>query len=214
MSIDPIRQSILRMATNKSALVIGPLGNYPGFKEDGYRSWDFAFLQSICERVVGLDTDMALAAEARRDGFDIRHDDAETFAWADRFDVIFATDVIEHVGSPLALFRNAANHLTRHGRLVVETPNPWALEIATRSLVRGMAGNLDHTCWVDALNARELARRAGLVIEHIDHYTPTNAFLLSQRSRARVYRALGSLRQHWHSKVVTIAMLPRDAEPT
>ncbi|MYD92603.1 MAG: methyltransferase domain-containing protein [Chloroflexi bacterium] len=90
------------------------------------------FLTAAAEaghRVLGLDHDQAMLAEAR--GLPVREADALDFLQStpDRYDSITAFHVIEHLGvrEAEALIRLAADRLRPDGRLIIATPNPGSL---------------------------------------------------------------------------------------
>ena len=90
------------------------------------------FLAAAAEaghRVLGIDHDTAMLAEARE--VPVREGDALDFLQStpDRYDAISAFHVIEHlaVRDAEALIRLAADRLRAGGRLIVVTPNPGSL---------------------------------------------------------------------------------------
>ena len=90
------------------------------------------FLAAAAEaghRVLGLDHDGAMLAEAR--GLPVRQGDALDFlqSTADHYDAITAFHVVEHlaVRETAALIRLAADRLRSGGRLILATPNPGSL---------------------------------------------------------------------------------------
>ena len=80
-------------------------------------------------RVLGLDHDQAMLAEARE--LPVRQADALDFLQStpNRYDVITAFHVIEHlaVREAEAMIRLAADRLRPGGRLIIATPNPGSL---------------------------------------------------------------------------------------
>jgi len=62
----------------------------------------------------------------RRDGFNAQVCDITRDVIEGQFDVIVAGEVIEHLGSPEAVFRLGQRNLNCGGRLVLTTPNAAA----------------------------------------------------------------------------------------
>jgi len=93
-------------------------------------------------RVRAIDIDAAdvarLNATARERGYrnlDASVEDAYTFRSDDRFDVIIASEVLEHVLEPARLLQTITHHLAPGGVVVVTTPNgfgPWELSNALK----------------------------------------------------------------------------------
>jgi len=180
------RRQALDVGKDRSCLVVGPLGTYWRYRSaivgggGCQEEWDSAYLTAIGAKVKGLDINGELVALALADGFDVECGDAESFELGERFDVIFALHIIEHLGSPLALLRNSLRHLRPEGVLVIETPNPFSFEALAKGAIRGCAhSEPTHTCWIDVKQAYELARRAGFRVEKVTYHTPID------RRRAR-----------------------------
>lgn len=106
---DPIRQALLDRCKGKDVVMLGPLGDYDCYRlGDSKKFWDFALVSGIAKSAVGLDINQALVELAQKDGWNVRFGNAENFT-ADA-DVIYAPDLIEHIGdltSCLTSCRNA-----------------------------------------------------------------------------------------------------------
>ncbi|HUI57772.1 MAG TPA: class I SAM-dependent methyltransferase [Bryobacteraceae bacterium] len=205
----PERKAILDLARGRSCLVLGPLGTYERYRpaELGgggcQEEWDFAYLTKIAARLVGLDNEQRLVLMAREDGFNIQLGDAESHQFAEKFDVILALHIIEHLGHPLALLQNAARNLNPGGILVVETPNPFSIQSIACGLIRGYA-HLEptHTCWIDARHALELGRRANLSLRKVTYYTAIDCRRPSYIVRSHLYAAISKCVPRLGSNVV------------
>jgi SAM-dependent methyltransferase len=116
-------------------------------------------------------------------------EDAFAFRSDERFDVIVASEVIEHVLDPDALLANVVRHLAPDGLVIVTTPNgygPWELS--------------------NYLRPRHLARRwnwlrraagkapyvAGTGPDHCQHYTRGRLLALFGRNGLDVHRFMNS----------------------
>jgi SAM-dependent methyltransferase len=129
--------------------------------------WKHAKIVSWAARAVGVDVLPEQVTRLRNRGFDIRLVDATSDVdLGERFDRIFAGDVIEHVNDPVGLLRFAGRHLKPGGEILVKTPNPQFLAYIWRSLRDGtFIANAEHTCWIGPSMALELGRRSGLSLE-------------------------------------------------
>lgn len=87
-----------------------------------------------------------------------------SLADAERFDVIVAGEIIEHVPSLDMLFTAARDLLRPDGELIITTPNPWA----PHRVAAGQRGdcweNADHIMLAFPSGIAELAERHGLVL--------------------------------------------------
>lgn len=138
--------------------------------------WLHAQLCRVARRVVGLDV---LAEEVRElglRGFRVVQGNAETFSLGERFDVIVAGELLEHVSNVGAFLDGARRHLRPGGRLLVTTPNAFALGNVLR-IVRAAVGfpirdNPEHTHWYDDQTLRQLLARHGFIIERLQAFSP------------------------------------------
>lgn len=76
--------------------------------------------------VVGIETNPAAAAEARKRGLLVLEGDATTIREnlsGFRFDCLIYADVLEHIPNPIPLLCHHANLLNRGGRAVISIPN-------------------------------------------------------------------------------------------
>jgi predicted TPR repeat methyltransferase len=103
--------------------------------------------------------------ELRKRGYNVIVCDITKEKLDDRFDMIIAGDVIEHLGSPQGLFDAAANLLVPNGRMVISTPNPFYVHSAYRMFRGRFHESVDHVAHFDASNISEMAERAGLTLK-------------------------------------------------
>ncbi|MFA5123982.1 class I SAM-dependent methyltransferase [Zavarzinia sp.] len=128
--------------------------------------WRHGRIARAASHCLGIDILESLTAELGKRGFNVRCVDATSdIDLGERFDVIFAGDVVEHVDNVVRLLQFAARHLAPGGRLYVATPNPFSRKFF-RQLKRDgvMVVNLDHIAWITPTQAMELARRAGIAL--------------------------------------------------
>jgi 2-polyprenyl-3-methyl-5-hydroxy-6-metoxy-1,4-benzoquinol methylase len=204
MKREKIRQQLLDHGRGKDVLMLGPLGNYESYRKDGMiKWWDFAYLKTIASSLVGIDINRELISVASEDGYPVIYGDAENFAGS--YDLIYAPDLIEHLGNPLRCLECCAAAVRPGGLIVMETPNPNGINYLLKALVAGSASaiNPEHTCWIDAKNIEELARRAGLHVE-VSTYTPLNPYGKMMFLRTVVYKALTWLRPMLGAKLVFV----------
>lgn len=90
----------------------------------------------------------------------------------ERFDLIVALDVLEHLVDPWSVTERLADHLEADGRLLLSVPNVGSLEVVKQLLRRGDwryddIGMFDrtHLRWFGRSTLRALLDRAGLVPE-------------------------------------------------
>ena len=93
---------------------------------------------------------------------------AESFTLPQKFDVIFAGDLIEHLPNPGLFLERARAHLKPRGRLVMTTPNCFNLFSIVEKFTKGEPSvNRDHTCYFNERTLRQLLGKCGFdSVEH------------------------------------------------
>lgn len=120
--------------------------------------WDHKSLHKVASRVGGIDLNKE-GVECLR-GYDIRLADACNFDLREKFDVIVAGDVIEHLDNPGGFLDCCFRHLVDNGALLISTDNPWFWKHLARAIVLGrVKNNLEHVTWIDPVLLRQLAER-------------------------------------------------------
>ena len=155
----PRMQAILECVDGGRVLDVGAAGNAVTIDDE---HWLHRKLDRRAEEVVAVDTDHEGVTEMRARGYEAIHGDAQALVVVDGpFDVVVAAEVIEHLGDPGALFDAAADVLAPRGRLLVSTPNMWAVVYLRRALTGGVPADPAHTCWFDRETLLTLAQRRG-----------------------------------------------------
>ncbi len=125
--------------------------------------WLHGQLAERFERVVGVDIDVDAMNRLRAEGYEVVVADVEQMALGEKFETVVAGELIEHLSNP-GLFLDATHrHLAPGGRLILTTPNPFAVVYLVQYWRRGtnVAWNPDHTIWLDAVLLRQLVERHG-----------------------------------------------------
>lgn len=153
---------LLSECTNKTVLDIGPCEHTIDYVQN--ERWFFRRAQKVARRIVGVDIDQALCEKTVAMGFDVRHLDAcSDVSLEEKFDVVLAGDVIEHVNNPASLLEFAKRHLSGSGKIIITTPNPYFYRYFYANFRKGLhMANFEHTCWVTPTCMNELCRRSGL----------------------------------------------------
>jgi 2-polyprenyl-3-methyl-5-hydroxy-6-metoxy-1,4-benzoquinol methylase len=154
----------------------------------GRPDWIHAALAAAAGSIVGVDIDAAAVTRAQELGFDVRLADAEVLSLPESFDVVHAGELIEHLDNPRAFLAACRARLRPDGRLVLTTPNPFAVSNFVYRLGGTPKVNGDHTCWYCEDTLRQLLERNGYAVDsitYLHHETPG-------RWRARLTRIVRS----------------------
>ena len=153
---------VMDAAKGKTVLDIGVVAHNRRYIDSP--QWRHRMLRNVSKHILGIDILKDLIEELKGEGFNVRQVDAMSETdLNERFDLVFIGDVIEHVDNPSLLLKFAARHMTKGGRILVATPNPFSRKFVRQFLREGvMVTNLDHVAWFTPGMALELGRRLGL----------------------------------------------------
>ena len=154
------------LVQGRTVLDVGPaelVGTVNRHKMD---RWLHAHIASAAATAVGLESNAEQVRALRDLAFDIRQGDAETFDLGERFDVVFAGELIEHLSNPGAFLERVRGHLVAGGRLVLTTPNRYSIHAFYRVLRTGKVPSYDkpiakHVLYFDADALTSLLSRHG-----------------------------------------------------
>jgi len=132
-------------------------------------NWLHAKIKSVAEKTVGVDFLPREIEKLKAHGYDIVLGDVtKPLPISDRFDIIVAGDLIEHLTNFTGFFENCSRLLKSNGEIVVSTPNPFYCgEFHFVALKGNYLINPEHTCWIDPQALNQLSQRFGFVISEI-----------------------------------------------
>jgi len=167
--------------------------------------WMHASIAAVAGEVVGIELDEDLATRARALGYDVIAADAQTMDLGRTFEVVWAGEVIEHLSCAGAFLDSARRHLQPGGRLVLTTPNAFAVSNFVYRIGGRPRINRGHTCWYDETTLSQLLRRHGfevVEIAYLPHDTPG-------RIRARIAGAVRAvLPRHLAENTLLVVATP------
>lgn len=123
-----------------------------------------ASLTEEASSLVGIDNSLQGINILKENGFtNVRFMDAEEINLTERFDVIIAGDVLEHMSNPGKFLEKVGQLLNQNGTLVVGVPNAYSFNIL-KYLVNGYEPtHKDHTYYFSVKTLSELCSRYGLL---------------------------------------------------
>lgn len=161
-------QFILECARGKRVLDIGCVNH--NLDAAHLPDWRHAQLSKVAKSLVGLDYEKDAVAQLNREGWNIVAADCTDFDIRDKnpegFDLILASEVIEHLVNPGGFLRCAARHLAPGGRVLITTPHAYGFGFFLEVLVWGEEHvNDDHTATFSRKNMTWLMKKSGLKVE-------------------------------------------------
>lgn len=129
--------------------------------------WRHAEIRKVAAELTGLDYVEDAVRALNAQGWNIVCADAQDFDLRDRhpqgFDVVVASEIIEHLPSPGAFLRCIARHLAPGGVLVLTTPHAYGFGFFLEVLLFGQEQiNDDHTMTFSRKNMEWLMTKCGL----------------------------------------------------
>jgi SAM-dependent methyltransferase len=164
----------------KTVLDIGPaelVGTVHRAKEE---RWLHKKTASVATRVVGLEINEEQISALRGMGYDVRLGDAEGFDLDERFDVVLAGELIEHLSNPGRFLECARRHLYPDGILLLTTPNRFSAIAFLKALRRNQIPVYGkpiakHVMCFDEDTIRSLLIRHGFSDISVDYYESVGA---------------------------------------
>ena len=160
---------VVERCRGKRVLDLGCVMHQP----NAYNRHDFMHraIREVASDVVGLDLHEAGVEALRQRGCNVIVGDAENFAFPEKFDVIVAGDIIEHLGNLDGMLTSCRAALKPEGVILVATPNPWYWRNVVKAvLYKEVPNNAEHSCWFDPRTLRQLADRYGLTLGAVEFH--------------------------------------------
>lgn len=150
----------------KKVLDVGPAELVGTLNRDKLDGWLHHRVSEAAARLVGVEQSAEQVGALSALGYELRQGDAETLDLGERFDVVLAGELIEHLSNPGRFLERAREHLADGGRLVLTTPNRYAirsvLQVARTGRVPRYTKPLaKHVFYFDADSLGSLLERHG-----------------------------------------------------
>lgn len=146
---------------NKKVLDIGVVCHDVHFDEKWYiNGFLHGFLCESAKSVLGIDIEKSGVETLRKYGYNVIVADAEKMDLKEKFDVVIAGDVIEHLSNPGSFIKRANTHLNPDGVLILITPNAFSLRRCIYAILgKKIPVNFQHTCWFNIQTLSQLCAR-------------------------------------------------------
>jgi len=128
-------------------------------------NWLHKRIKVVARQVIGIDNLEEDVLQLNKKGYNIINTNVENFDLGQKFEVIIAGDIIEHL-SNIGMFLNSVKkHMDTNSILVITTPNPFNLEQTLSAILNNHINvNDQHTVWLSPHNFWELCERHQLSI--------------------------------------------------
>ena len=120
------------------------------------------------ESVKGLDYEGESIRVLRERGFDVVQGNAENFDLGEKYDMVVAGEIIEHLTNHRGVLDSVRRHLREDGEIVMSVPNSGALFYVFGTLLFGHeTDSWDHTCMFTPITFCVLLRKCGFRAKRI-----------------------------------------------
>lgn len=100
--------------------------------------WLFHRIRNVAKSIMGIDLNPAIIS-LKKEGYNIIYGDAETFISKNKYEIITAGELIEHLNNPGLFIENMKKLLIKNGQLILTTPNAYSFN----NLLRGLTGTIN-----------------------------------------------------------------------
>ena len=179
-------QLILELVRGKDVLDCGGVDHSAHEMKQERGDWLHALVAREARSCLGVDIlDARVAAINASGTYRFVVANAESLPYEEAFDVVVAGELIEHIYNAGMFLDSAWRALRDGGKLVITTPNAYALSLVGRALVCGTERcHPEHTCYYSPQTLTYLVARHGFEIEHVG--------LLERPARSRLIGCLRS----------------------
>lgn len=197
---------IKEYCTDKKVLHLGCIGT--AYKDNNkFNPWLHDVINSVAKECVGIDMNdegRAAIAKARPD-MDILFGDVTELDLEEKFDVIVAGEIIEHITNLDGFFESIKRHMHTDSIVIITTPNPFRLGNILDCFIRRntRSQSSDHVMYYDVWTMRVLFERFDL---EIDQYY-FNTELAVQRIRNTIIRTVGFFWPIFHMNLMVVGKI-------
>lgn len=137
---------------------------------DKSEDWSHKNIKKHSKECLGIDIDKHGLDYLKNKGYDVFVADAEKFDLNQKFEVIVAGEIIEHLSNFEGFFKSIKKHLEKDGVLIITTPNPFIwFRFKDLMLGKTLSVNPGHTCWFDGVTLKLVLKRFGFKIIDIKY---------------------------------------------
>ncbi len=154
---------LMQLVAGKNVLDVGVVEHFSSARQRAF--WLHGHLAKAAASCLGVDVLAEGIETLRQEGWNVLAADITKIDLGQRFDLIVAGELIEHLGDPQGLFRTAFTHLQSGGRLVITTPNPYFLGNVLRHIRGRGKDSVDHATLLFPAGVAEMAEREGLTLD-------------------------------------------------
>jgi SAM-dependent methyltransferase len=145
--------------------------------EDKKDWWLHALIKARAKSVKGTDYERDAVEQLQKKGYDICVADVENMDLGEKFQVIMAGELVEHLTNHRSFFENVKRHLAPDGIFVASVPNANSLNYFGQTLLFGHELDAwDHAAFFTPVTFTVMLRKCGFAPVEIVLYQPREIF--------------------------------------
>ncbi|MDR3457458.1 MAG: class I SAM-dependent methyltransferase [Verrucomicrobiae bacterium] len=203
---------IAELAKDKRVLDIGCVNHTLSTRQAKY--WLHGVLRQHASHLVGLDYEKDPVEALRQEGYNVVCADATDFQLDEKFDVIVAGEIIEHLTCAAKLLECIRRHLLPGGKVVLTCPNANNVIYFLENCVFGHErDNTDHTCLFTPTTMSVMLQKCGyralsyhFVAQNLAFYKNSTRGKLIAHGMWGVQMIAGTVRPSLCRNFITVAM--------
>lgn len=176
--------AIIRECSGKKVLDLGVVDH--DVREEQKSNWLHGKLRKAAREITGIDIDKSSIEILKKKGYNVKVANVEDFNLRDKFDVIVAGDIMEHLNNVGSFLNSVKKHMGKDSVLILTLPNCLSFSNWIELLIFGRIKyiNEEHTAWYDANTARKILSSNGFEIQELSFINHNPHFVGESRMRA------------------------------
>jgi len=165
-------KQIVNTCVNKKVLDIGIVGINEKSQESD--DWLHGKIKKVASELVGIDIDKKSIDILAAKGYNVKYADCEDFNLNDKFEVIVAGELIEHLNNVGKFLESVKRHMNNESLFVLTTPNSVSFYNFANMLWFGRlpCNNKEHTHWHNIHTIKRALENHGFEISEISYIIP------------------------------------------
>ncbi|MEM4331719.1 MAG: class I SAM-dependent methyltransferase [Candidatus Micrarchaeia archaeon] len=136
--------------------------------------WVHRIIHENARTTLGIDYDKVAVKKLKKLGYKCVYGDCHNFNFGQKFDVIFAGELIEHLENPGKFLVCAHKHLKKEGLLIITTPNQFSIVRFIGNLFGVLQENPEHVLIHNEKTITHLLERKGFKVIQVNYFiTPS-----------------------------------------
>lgn len=176
--------TIVNECRNKSVLDLGIVDHDVRYEQK--KDWLHRKLKNVAKEITGLDINKEAIKILKSKGYNVVSADAENFNLKNKFEVIVAGDLIEHLNNVGMFLNSVKKHMNKDSILIATIPNCLSLSNWLELIFFGRIKyiNDEHTIWYDENTIKRILENHGFTIKELSFMINNPHFINESRIRS------------------------------